>query len=69
MVAGFGNETQPMIGGDLLITLCDLLGNAIILYRGWVLWNKSYRIIILPFLCAISAVGKEFSFNQRLSLY
>lgn len=59
-VEGFGNETRLLAGADLLISICDLFGNSIILYRCWALWEKDYRIVVLPTLCALGGVGKWF---------
>lgn len=60
-VEGFGNETRTLAGADLLISICDLFGNSIILYRCWALWNKDYRVVVLPTMCALGGLGKWLS--------
>ena len=42
------------MGADIFLSLCDLLGDYILIYRLWVLWGKNYWIIILPSLCAVA---------------
>ena len=57
VVEGFANETKALIGADLLISLCDLLGDFILMYRCWVLWGKNYWVIVLPSLTAVAGFG------------
>ncbi|RPD75645.1 hypothetical protein L226DRAFT_462167 [Lentinus tigrinus ALCF2SS1-7] len=56
-VDGFANETKPLIGADILISLCDLLGDFILLYRCWIVWDRRYCVIILPVLTALAGFG------------
>ncbi|KAI0703695.1 hypothetical protein C8T65DRAFT_538477, partial [Cerioporus squamosus] len=53
-VDGFANETKPLLGADILISLCDLLGDFILLYRCWIVWECRYCVIILPALTALA---------------
>jgi hypothetical protein len=57
-VEEFSNETDPLIGADLLISVTELMCELILIYRCWVLWSKSYRIIFLPSFAAIASLGK-----------
>ena len=57
-VDGFANETKPLIGADILISLCDLLGDFILLYRCWIVWEHRYCVIILPALTALAGFGE-----------
>ncbi|EJF59590.1 hypothetical protein BD309DRAFT_854657 [Dichomitus squalens] len=43
---------MPLLGADILISFCDLLGDLILLYRCWVIWGKNYWIIIAPLVTA-----------------
>ncbi|KAJ7734988.1 hypothetical protein B0H16DRAFT_1892335 [Mycena metata] len=43
---------------DVLFTLQSLLGDAMAVYRCWILWNRDYRFVILPFcLLLVSLVS------------
>ncbi|EJF59596.1 hypothetical protein DICSQDRAFT_89248 [Dichomitus squalens LYAD-421 SS1] len=53
-VHGYANETTQLVGADIFLSLCDLLGDYILIYRLWVLWGRNYWIIILPSLCAVA---------------
>ncbi|RPD61380.1 hypothetical protein L227DRAFT_500506 [Lentinus tigrinus ALCF2SS1-6] len=53
-VDGFANETKPLIGADILVSLCDLFGDFILLYRCWIVWERNYWVIILPALTAVA---------------
>ncbi|KAI0292631.1 hypothetical protein B0F90DRAFT_1920266 [Multifurca ochricompacta] len=50
----FADETNPLLGADLLISLADLIGDAILIYRCWLIWGKNYFVIIIPSLCAVA---------------
>jgi len=54
-VPGFANETNALIGADLLIAITDFVGELILIYRCWLLWSRNYWIIILP--CLISTAS------------
>jgi len=58
-VNGFGDETNALIGADLLISITDFIGEVILIYRCWLLWSRNYWIIILPSLTAIATLGKS----------
>ncbi|KAI0763428.1 hypothetical protein BD413DRAFT_606621 [Trametes elegans] len=53
-VEGYANETQPLVGADLLISLCDLLGDLVLVYRCWIIWGRNYWIALPPLLTAIA---------------
>ncbi|TBU25893.1 hypothetical protein BD311DRAFT_726926 [Dichomitus squalens] len=53
-VSGYATETKPLIGADFLVSVCDLMGDFILLYRCWVLWGQSYWVIALPFMTAVA---------------
>ena len=57
-VKGFADETNALIGADLLISVTDFIGELILIYRCWLLWSKNYGIIIFPSLIAIASLGK-----------
>ncbi|KAH9963755.1 hypothetical protein BC827DRAFT_1128479 [Russula dissimulans] len=56
-VVGFGNETNELLAADLLISITDFIGQLILIIRCWLLWDKSYWIILFPSLCAIGGIG------------
>lgn len=58
-VPGFANETKPLVGADLLISLADLLGDAVLIYRCWVMWRRNYWVVAVPILSAIAGFGKS----------
>ena len=53
-VAGFANETKALLAADVFISICDLLGDAMLLYRCWVMWGDARWVIILPVLSAVA---------------
>ncbi|PIL23344.1 hypothetical protein GSI_14655 [Ganoderma sinense ZZ0214-1] len=53
-VDGYANETTQLVGADIFLSLCDLLGDYILIYRCWVLWGRNYWIVVLPSLCAVA---------------
>ncbi|KAI1794447.1 hypothetical protein LXA43DRAFT_883966 [Ganoderma leucocontextum] len=53
-VDGYANETTQLVGADIFLSLCDLLGDYILIYRCWVLWGRNYWIVALPSLCAVA---------------
>ncbi|KAH7913519.1 hypothetical protein BJ138DRAFT_1081397 [Hygrophoropsis aurantiaca] len=53
-VPGYSNENRRLAAADFLISLTDLIGDLVLLYRCWMVWGKNYYIIILPFLSAIA---------------
>ena len=40
-----------------MISLTDLFGDFVLIYRCWILWGKNYYIVILPFLSSIGGFG------------
>ncbi|KZT24218.1 hypothetical protein NEOLEDRAFT_1135376 [Neolentinus lepideus HHB14362 ss-1] len=53
-VAGYANETKKLFGADLLISLADLFGDAVLIYRCWLVWGRSWWVTILPALTSIA---------------
>ncbi|KAJ2989654.1 hypothetical protein NUW54_g8712 [Trametes sanguinea] len=63
-VPGFANETKPLAASDIFISISDLLGDAVLIYRCWFLWGD-HRWIVLPLaLPAIAGFG-ACSHNSR----
>ena len=58
-VDGFANETNLLFGGDILLSVCDLLGDFILIYRCWIVWNRNYWVVILPTLAAVAGFGES----------
>lgn len=58
-VKGYANETTQLVGADIFLSLCDLLGDYILIYRCWVLWGRNYWIVALPSLCAVAGFGES----------
>ena len=56
-IEGYSHETQPLIGADLLLSISDLFGDLILIYRCWIMWNRNYCIVFLPSLTAIGGFG------------
>ncbi|KAI9510099.1 hypothetical protein F5148DRAFT_1339486 [Russula earlei] len=54
---GFANENNVLIGADLLIGVADFIGELILIYRCWLLWSRSYWIILFPTLTAVASLG------------
>ncbi|PCH44314.1 hypothetical protein WOLCODRAFT_18850 [Wolfiporia cocos MD-104 SS10] len=52
-VEGYANETGPLFGADILMSLLDFVGDCVLIYRCWILWKYNIPIIILPFLAAL----------------
>ncbi|KAI0258217.1 hypothetical protein BC834DRAFT_831142 [Gloeopeniophorella convolvens] len=55
-VSGFANETNVLVGADILISIADFVGEMILIYRCWLLWSRNYWIIVVPILSAIAGV-------------
>lgn len=53
-VDDFAAETKPLVGADILISLADLIGDGILIYRCWLIWGKNYLVVVIPSLCAVS---------------
>lgn len=64
-VKGYGNETSFLFGADILVGVTDFVGDMVLLYRCWLVWEEDYRVIILPFL---TAIGGFASYMQALHL-
>ena len=56
-VENFADETMPLVGADVLISFCDLLGDLLLLYRCWVIWGKNYWIVFTPLVTAGAGFG------------
>ena len=59
-VTGYARETSQLVAADVLISLCDLLGDYILIYRCWVLWGRNYWVVLVPSLCAVGGFGEAF---------
>ncbi|KAH9899220.1 hypothetical protein C8Q73DRAFT_637871 [Cubamyces lactineus] len=53
-VDGYANETEPLVVADILISLTDLIGDVVLVYRCWIVWERNYWIVLLPFLTTIA---------------
>ncbi|KAI0716722.1 hypothetical protein C8Q76DRAFT_415707 [Earliella scabrosa] len=62
----FANETNSLLGADILISVCDLLGDFILLYRCWIVWERNYWVIVLPTLTAVSGFASIIAFAHIL---
>lgn len=47
------------MAADILISLTDMLGDFVLIYRMWHVWGRNYYLIILPLLLAVSGFGEE----------
>ncbi|KAH9941729.1 uncharacterized protein BXZ73DRAFT_41550 [Epithele typhae] len=56
-VPSYSAETNPLFGADILISVCDLFGDFILLYRCWVIWGRNYWVIVLPSLTAAGGLA------------
>lgn len=61
-VPGFANETHKLVGADLLISLTDMLGDMVLIYRCYYVWGQNPYVVILPFLTAVAGFGEFHSF-------
>lgn len=53
-MVGYADETLPLVGADILISVSDLLGDFVLLYRCWIIWGKNYWVILVPLLTAVA---------------
>ncbi|TFK53928.1 hypothetical protein OE88DRAFT_1710989 [Heliocybe sulcata] len=53
-IPGYANETSKLFGADLLISLADLVGDAVLIYRCWLVWGRSWWVTIFPSITAIA---------------
>ena len=58
-VVNHANEKILSIS-DLFISVTDLIGELILIYRCWLLWSRNYWVIILPSLILIANIGEAF---------
>ncbi|TBU59396.1 hypothetical protein BD310DRAFT_413596 [Dichomitus squalens] len=65
-VDGYANETHALVGADIFISLCDLIGDYILIYWCWMMWGRNYWVVILPSLTAIAGFG---AYSRTLGLY
>ena len=56
---------MPLLGADILISFCDLLGDLILLYRCWVIWNKNYWVVAFPLVTATVGFGESSPASPR----
>ena len=68
-VDGYANETHALVGADIFISLCDLIGDYILIYWCWMMWGRNYWIVILPSLTAIAGFGTCAMLGLRVSIY
>ncbi|KAJ8496206.1 hypothetical protein ONZ51_g1251 [Trametes cubensis] len=53
-VSYFANETKGLLAADVIISICDLLGDAMLVYRCWLMWSDHRWVVVLPILSAIA---------------
>ncbi|KAI0642807.1 hypothetical protein C8Q79DRAFT_916724 [Trametes meyenii] len=53
-VSGFAGETPPLIAGEVMLSLSNLLGDAILTYRCWIIWGRSYKALIAPVITMVA---------------
>ncbi|KAI0323817.1 hypothetical protein GY45DRAFT_1439450 [Cubamyces sp. BRFM 1775] len=53
-ISNFADETKGLLAADILISICDLLGDAMLLCRCWVMWRDHRWVVILPVLSALA---------------
>ena len=66
-VDGFGDETRSLLGADILISVTDVLGEIILMYRCWLLYEKNYLVITIPCLATFGGLGNIFIDLHHLS--
>lgn len=60
----FAAETKELFVADILISLIDLCGGIVLLHRCWLIWDKNYLVIILPFLTAVGGFGEPHLYHS-----
>lgn len=55
--ADFGNETPELMGANLMISVVDVIGDLLLLYRCWLVWGNNFYVIVLPLLTALGGFG------------
>ncbi|KAG0704845.1 hypothetical protein DFH29DRAFT_848539 [Suillus ampliporus] len=55
--ADFANETPALMGANLMISVVDFIGDLLLLYRCWLVWEKRFYVIVLPLLTAFGGFG------------
>ncbi|KAG1756995.1 hypothetical protein EDB19DRAFT_1865806 [Suillus lakei] len=53
----FANETSALIGANLMISVVDIIGDLLLLYRCWLVWGKQFYVIVVPLLTALGGFG------------
>ncbi|KAL4066920.1 hypothetical protein V8B97DRAFT_1917119 [Scleroderma yunnanense] len=56
-VNGYANETKPLFGADILISVTDFLGDLVLIYRCWMLYGKNPIVVVVPFLAALAGLA------------
>lgn len=57
-INGYANESRQGIISDIAVSITDFLGDLILIYRCWVIWQHNYYVVILPLLAATAGLRK-----------
>ncbi|OJA15985.1 hypothetical protein AZE42_10718 [Rhizopogon vesiculosus] len=55
--ADFANETYALMAANVMISVVDLIGDLLLLYRCWLVWGEKFYVIALPLLTAFGGFG------------
>jgi len=55
--ADFANETYELMAANVMISVVDLIGDLLLIYRCWLVWEKKFYVIVLPLLAAFGGFG------------
>lgn len=47
------------MAANLMISVVDFIGDLLLLYRCWLVWDRQLYVIVLPFLTALGGFGKS----------
>lgn len=66
----FANETHIYYGADIIISVTDFIGDIILIYRCWVIWERKYYVVVVPFLTSLGGLGEyPYSQTHRVETY
>lgn len=63
-VDGIADENPESLIADIIVSTTDFLGDLIVIYRCWVIWQRNYYVVLLPLLSATAGLS-ELRFFRR----
>ncbi|KAF8816972.1 hypothetical protein BYT27DRAFT_7205395 [Phlegmacium glaucopus] len=56
-------QEKLLHAGWIMIGLCDFISQAILIYRCWIIWGRSIRVIVIPSILALTFLATWLAVN------